>query len=218
MGYNDNYNNNQEYNNRSNNRNNRNNYSNNSRGNNYNSNRSNNYNRNNNNNRNNYNNDFQPRENNGTPNRRNNNPNVGFDFTAYVREGFPIQDMDGNKIDISGNFSGELASKAVQMALFAADKSQYMDEIKKDPKKYTEFYESLKEWALEIINNNIDGTKFEMDYVNQHMNDLEGLVGLTVFVGQQFDFSFSLAKALRGIKDKGLRNNIEAGINNADNR
>ena len=214
MGYNDNYNNNQEYNNRNNNRN----FNNqNNRGNNYN--RNNNHNRNNNNhNRNNYNNDFQPRENNGTPNRRNNNPNAGFDFTAYVREGFPIQDMDGNKIDISGNFSGELASKAVQMAMFAADKSQYMDEIKKDPKKYTEFYESLKEWALEIINNNIDGTKYEMDYVNQHMNDLEGLVGLTIYVGQRFDFSFRWTRALKGIKDKGLRNNIEAGISNADNR
>jgi len=218
MGYNDNYNNNQEYNNRNNNRNNRNNYSNNSRGNNYNSNRSNNYNRNDNNNRNNYNNDFQPRENNGTPNRRNNNPNVGFDFTVYIKEGFPITDMDGNKIDISGNFSGEFASKAAQMAIMAKSESEIADEIMNDPKKYSEAYETFKAWALEIINNNIDGVKYEMDYVNQHMNCLEGLWALSMFIGKVLNISFDPHEALKGIKDKNIRNDIQAKLDNANNR
>lgn len=101
-----------------------------------------------------------------------------FDAMQYKKPDIDIRDMNGKIYTINGNFSTEFAAKIMHTF-------ESLEKVKDQTnwiKDYPEIYNALKEWALELINRNIDGVEYTMKDVELGFGDIIVLQKLIEFI------------------------------------
>ena len=124
------------------------------------------------NNRNNYNNKYRDNY------RPDNNDNVMVSLRQFKQDDILIEDMNGKKYTICGNFATEFIMDMLRV-------HDRLDELKKNSGNvaYTvEMFEILKNWCLKFINMNTSGIEYTMTDVNIGFNDYKALEYLFNFI------------------------------------
>jgi len=105
-------------------------------------------------------------------------------LVKYKKKNILIEDMNGKKFVISGNFPSEFIA---EMAIVAEKYKQYenITEENVDPAVFAEMFEMMKEWCLKLINMNVDGKVYTMADINAGFNDFDALVYVYHFIVKQ---------------------------------
>lgn len=103
-------------------------------------------------------------------------------LVKYKKKNVLIEDMNGKKYVISGNFQSEFLAEMSRVADKYLEYQKVLHSANPDPAIFGEIYDVLKNWCLMLINLNIDGETYTMADINAGFNDLDALIAVYSFI------------------------------------
>lgn len=107
------------------------------------------------------------------------------DFTQNRKKPILIVDMNGNRYEISGNFTSEFLAAMSRVANKYKEYQKVLKSKNPDPAIFGELFDLMKDWCLMLINMNTSGETYTMANINAGFNDYEVLVAVFAFINDR---------------------------------
>ena len=107
------------------------------------------------------------------------------DFTQNRKKPILIVDMNGNRYEISGNFTSEFLAAMSRVANKYLEYQKVLKSKNPDPAIFGELFDLMKDWCLMLINMNTSGETYTMANINAGFNDYEVLVAVFAFINDR---------------------------------
>lgn len=107
------------------------------------------------------------------------NDDVMFSVKRFKKKAILIEDMNGRRFAIRGNFANSILQDMVELKT----KMTNMDTT--DENNVAVLLSMLKEWCLKLINMNVDNEVYTMEDVESGFDDIDALVAVFRFMCEQ---------------------------------
>ena len=107
------------------------------------------------------------------------------DVTKNRKNPILIVDMNGNRYEISGNFTSEFLAAMSRVANKYLEYQKVLKSKNPDPAIYGELFDLMKDWCLMLINMNTSGETYTMANINAGFNDYDVLVAVFAFINDR---------------------------------
>ena len=126
------------------------------------------------------------------------NEEFNLDFLPLAKPDIKIRDYRGNIYVIPGDFTTDFIASLTKYV----EKVQDFKNKSSDPTIFPEWLKVLKEFCLEFINLNVDGTKYTMEDVNRGFNNIDALNDILNFAANRAQDTLNNSKVVKMANNK----------------